>query len=191
VKYNFIGCCSCYCCRCLQPIVPALPVASSIVRSNIPLGFSHSMPTIKTRSLCIGGMLVPVILCCCDGVTAFTSPSCFQQHPSLSPGRALEHTNSFIFHQQRHLSPIKTTNPGRTRRGSRGASVVDLLPMRLTSAVKAMHSDSTFVLTAILWLSTFGISLEKRTTVGKALSVGPIHEILMKPFSHCLPHFFH
>lgn len=33
-----------------------------------------------------------------------------------------------------------------------------------------MHGDPTFVLTAILWLSTFGISLEKKTTIGKALS---------------------
>lgn len=41
----------------------------------------------------------------------------------------------------------------------------------LTSLVQAMHGDTTYVLTAILWLSTFGISLEKRTTIGKALSV--------------------
>ncbi|CAB9519448.1 Protein of unknown function (DUF819) [Seminavis robusta] len=39
-----------------------------------------------------------------------------------------------------------------------------------SSTLKTLHGDSTFVLTAILWLSTFGISLEKRTTLGKALS---------------------
>jgi hypothetical protein len=44
------------------------------------------------------------------------------------------------------------------------------IPAQVASVVKAMHGDSTYVLTAILWLSSFGISLEKRTTIGKALS---------------------
>ena len=33
-----------------------------------------------------------------------------------------------------------------------------------------LHSNFGFVLTLVLWLSTFGTSLERRTTVGKALS---------------------
>lgn len=143
------------------------------------------MPRIKSSCLCIGGMLGPMILFGNNGVAAFTSPSYFHQHPALSSYHVLEHTNSLykLFHQQRYSSPITTTLAHRTgprRRASRGATVFHSLPIRLASAVKAMHSDSTFVLTAILWLSAFGISLEKRTTVGKALSVGSVHDILMK-----------
>merc|ERR1740124_560389 len=33
-----------------------------------------------------------------------------------------------------------------------------------------LHSDPVFVLSAVLLLSTFGITLERRTTIGKALS---------------------
>ena len=33
-----------------------------------------------------------------------------------------------------------------------------------------MHSNIGYVWTIVLWLSTFGTSLERRTTVGKALS---------------------
>lgn len=39
-----------------------------------------------------------------------------------------------------------------------------------TSWLLSLHSDPKFCLTAILLLSVFGISLERRTTVGKALS---------------------
>ena len=34
-----------------------------------------------------------------------------------------------------------------------------------------LHCDQTFVLSAVLLLSTFGITLERRTKIGKALSV--------------------
>ena len=40
----------------------------------------------------------------------------------------------------------------------------------LTVGLKSLHSDSRFVFTVLLWLSTFGISLERRTVIGKALS---------------------
>lgn len=33
-----------------------------------------------------------------------------------------------------------------------------------------MHGNTSYVLTVILWLSTFGVSLERRTVIGKALS---------------------
>jgi hypothetical protein len=58
-----------------------------------------------------------------------------------------------------------------TRDSASSLSVLKTLPTQWTSAITAMHGDNTYVLTAILWLSTFGISLEKRTTIGKALSV--------------------
>jgi uncharacterized membrane protein len=36
--------------------------------------------------------------------------------------------------------------------------------------LRSLHSNPSYVLTVILWLSSFGTSLERRTTVGKALS---------------------
>lgn len=40
----------------------------------------------------------------------------------------------------------------------------------ISMGLKAINSNTSYVLTFILWLSTFGISLERRTVVGKALS---------------------
>ena len=37
-------------------------------------------------------------------------------------------------------------------------------------SIRSLHSNNSYVLSAILWLSTFGVSLERRTTIGKALS---------------------
>lgn len=44
------------------------------------------------------------------------------------------------------------------------------LPSSLLPNRAALHGDPSFVLSAILLLSTFGISLERRTVIGKALS---------------------
>jgi uncharacterized membrane protein len=52
----------------------------------------------------------------------------------------------------------------------RSVSRLKALPVALSPAQAALHTDSTFCLTAILLLSTFGISLERRTVIGKALS---------------------
>jgi uncharacterized membrane protein len=40
----------------------------------------------------------------------------------------------------------------------------------IATSIQTIHSNPSYVLTAILWLSSFGTSLERRTIVGKALS---------------------
>jgi uncharacterized membrane protein len=42
--------------------------------------------------------------------------------------------------------------------------------LQVPSFVSSLHNDPSYCLTAVLLLSTFGISLERRTVVGKALS---------------------
>jgi hypothetical protein len=44
------------------------------------------------------------------------------------------------------------------------------MPVALTSMQSVLHNDPSFVLSTVLLLSIFGVSLERRTTVGKALS---------------------
>ena len=53
---------------------------------------------------------------------------------------------------------------------SSSSTCLQLSTSSIATSVKALHSNPTYVLTAILWLSSFGTSLERRTTVGKALS---------------------
>lgn len=43
-------------------------------------------------------------------------------------------------------------------------------PSAIAAVFKALHANPSYVATAILWLSTFGTSLERRTVIGKALS---------------------
>ena len=72
---------------------------------------------------------------------------------------------SLSWHQKRNFHSKNTKD------SVSSLSVLKTLPTQWTSAITAMHGDNAYVLTTILWLSTFGISLEKRTTLGKALSV--------------------
>ena len=116
-----------------------------------------------------------VLVATCGCVSAFTIPN---QHYSNT------HTGIAAFHNDRVLTNHRTeamrqihTNIGRRRRCPTNSdqynveSALHSLPLRLATTVQSMHGDPTYVLTAVLWLSTFGISLEKRTTLGKALSV--------------------
>jgi hypothetical protein len=40
----------------------------------------------------------------------------------------------------------------------------------ITTGFKTLHSNPSYITMAVLWLSSFGISLERRTVLGKALS---------------------
>lgn len=55
------------------------------------------------------------------------------------------------------------------QKGSRTKSSITT-KLHLSSALSQLHGNTSYVLTFVLWLSTFGISLERRTTIGKALS---------------------
>ena len=66
---------------------------------------------------------------------------------------------------QRKSGTIIYPNHHRTRNNQRMMS-----PTSIVTGFKTLHSNTSYVLSFILWLSTFGISLERRTTVGKALS---------------------
>jgi len=69
-------------------------------------------------------------------------------------------TTAFPLHKHTLMNP--------TRRDS-SLSMMNL-PSSLLANRAALHGDPSFVLSAILLLSTFGISLERRTVIGKALS---------------------
>lgn len=40
----------------------------------------------------------------------------------------------------------------------------------ITTGIKTLHSNPSYVAMSVLWLSSFGIAIERRTVVGKALS---------------------
>ena len=52
----------------------------------------------------------------------------------------------------------------------RQSTALLLSPTAVTTAIKSLHANPSYCLTALLLLSTFGISLEQRTRIGKALS---------------------
>ena len=101
-----------------------------------------------------------LLLAQCLHVQSFAPPaSRIRQNPALPN---LQNTGI-------HKNAPETfhTHPPNNRRGDlcQRQAAVGLLP-----ALRSLHSNTSYVLSAILWLSTFGISLEKRTTIGKALS---------------------
>lgn len=83
---------------------------------------------------------------------------------------------SSTIHRVRRPSSIGTTPPALpfAQHKPHPKAETSLSMMKLPSSFLtnrgALHGDPSFVLSAILLLSTFGIALEKRTVVGKALS---------------------
>ena len=118
-----------------------------------------------------------------DGVAvrAFTAPS-------LTPSLMVPSASTSTSHHRRHCNNDKICNklqhPSRTTANSPGQSLTtSASSTRLHSSLSvataaatiaglktSLHSNFGYVLTLVLWLSTFGTSLERRTTVGKALS---------------------
>jgi hypothetical protein len=127
-----------------------------------------------------------------------SSPNCMQQQyqcRNVSPVRAglspMAH-HSPQQQQVRRRPPQPWSQPsgtaasalGRTftlpQSFSRSSSALQALPWSggaavaattaLASTLQVLHADGRFVLTGIFWLSAFGISLERRTVLGKALS---------------------
>jgi hypothetical protein len=95
--------------------------------------------------------------------------------------------NGFVptsIHSKRASSALEpksaVINPGRPRniidnRAFRSPKALKTtLSMNPVSAVlggvKALHGDTNYVLSLVLWLSAFGVALERRTMIGKALS---------------------
>jgi uncharacterized membrane protein len=70
-------------------------------------------------------------------------------------------------------NPLTTNANARSRRvrlSPRPTTSLHLGMPNLSSVQAVLHSDPSFCLTGILLLSAFGISLERRTVIGKALS---------------------
>lgn len=72
-----------------------------------------------------------------------------------------------------HNSRIKRHCSHHSMVGNHVASVVNIVSRggNNNSFLRNLHTDQTFVLSAILLLSSFGVTLEKKTQFGKALSV--------------------
>jgi len=95
-----------------------------------------------------------------------------QHHcPSLPGGWTPTPTNPFP--HGRPISPTTWTSTS-IRREVKSTTAIGrsnhLTKRSAAIAPPTFHGNPVYVLTAILWLSTFGVSLERQTTVGKALS---------------------
>lgn len=103
------------------------------------------------------------------------------QSPSVAPFSHVRHTHPFATPPVRY-SPINRGHCfGRNPRPPETPTLhSDPLRVRsktslqafstIASAIQGLHGNPNYVLSAILWLSTFGVSLERQTVIGKALS---------------------
>ncbi len=86
-----------------------------------------------------------------------------------SSGCGIFHKNAFT---RTYTSPYNEMERFQTNLNSVSPSLVPTGPVaKAASAIGSLHSNDFYVLSAILFLSTFGIVMERRTTFGKALSV--------------------
>jgi hypothetical protein len=88
-------------------------------------------------------------------------------HPGLSlPSPSVHNTWKKNDYKSKQSAPIAFRNARLDSPSRLHANPISTM----MTGIQALHGDARFVLTGILWLSTFGISLERRTIVGKALS---------------------
>jgi len=81
-------------------------------------------------------------------------------------------TNNRVIAKAPYFRPITTMLVPLVRHQPASSSSTSLrsIPVSLTTVQSILHRDPSFVLSAILLLSIFGVSLERRSTIGKALS---------------------
>ena len=123
-------------------------------------------------------LLYTLVLSTLRPVEGFVLPSLSNKPCTLSSPRTKSNSNfSFNFFISKYSSSLRPVNQKyslsfrqRHMHGSSTCLQAIPLPVVLTTTQAVLHKDPTFVLTAVLLLSVFGISLEKRTIVGKALS---------------------
>lgn len=98
----------------------------------------------------------------CSSVTSFTLPhACKTRSHDVLDARAWLPKNPLPLDRRQPRSVVTTqVQPDTSLRALSG----------IAASVQTLHGNPSYVLTAILWLSTFGVSLERRTVIGKALS---------------------
>ena len=112
-----------------------------------------------------------VILAGASSVASFVVP------PTLHTTRVLHRDASHPLNIKTDLLSEKSPFLMARRRVSTSLSAG--LAESLLAGRSVLHSDPTFVLSATLLLSTFGILLERRTLVGKALSVRVVNALAL------------
>ena len=102
---------------------------------------------------------------------AFVGPSTLHPRPFKHLGSK---NRNRILRRKQAFSSLYPSRAGANPLASnkRASTVLSALPTAPAFAGirSSLHSNVGYVLTLVLWLSTFGTSLERRTTVGKALS---------------------
>ena len=112
-----------------------------------------------------------LVLSTLSPVESFVLPSLSGKPCTLvSPRISSSVSVSFRSKHSSSLRPVNHKYRHRHMEGSSTSLQALPLPVVLTTMQAVLHKDPTFVLSAVLLLSVFGISLEKRTIVGKALS---------------------
>ena len=107
-------------------------------------------------------------------VHGFATPALMA--PSISNSLPCNHfdtTSHISILQQRSLPQLHPSSSTSTSQApGRVSTSLSALPTAAAIAglKTSLHSNVGYVLTIVLWLSTFGTSLERRTTIGKALS---------------------
>jgi len=69
-----------------------------------------------------------------------------------------------------HALPVAAAAVSTSAKATAAATVGTTLKQSFSSILSSFHGDTFYVLSSMLLLSSFGIILEKRTTIGKALS---------------------
>jgi hypothetical protein len=74
----------------------------------------------------------------------------------------------YSFHERKPISSVHLFPTNMISATSSSIAKLSVIPQ----SISFLHQDYMFVLSSLLIMSTFGIFLERKTTIGKSLSVG-------------------
>lgn len=109
-----------------------------------------------SNSLVLLGWL---LLCCCPGASSFAA--------LIHRVRTKRHVG-WNYPSKERIAKSPAGKEGH-RIFMRASPSLGVTPS-ISGGIQSLHSNPSYVLSAVLWLSTFGVSLERRTLIGKALS---------------------
>ena len=116
----------------------------------------------RSYASCFMGVL---LLMCCSTVASFANFRPVSHGDELCVQKKHQ---KFLQHNRNPDAPqeFPHTCPRRTPRPATALHSIS----NVVSGFQSLHGNPSYVLSVIFWLSTFGVSLERRTVIGKALS---------------------
>lgn len=146
-------------------IKPYLILCTGTESAIAPTYLSKLTVTMRTQYSFLGGILSFLYLP--DGIDSLASTF----HPTSKSLCVTHQQLRMPYHAMHEFSTYPYSRGLRRRESTSPTSSSSALALSTSSTISSLKSSNSFILSALLIVSSCGLAIEKKTTVGKALSV--------------------